>query len=90
MDDFAAVLSQFDRVILLPIYPARELPIAGVTSQALAKKIDSITPVEVLEKAQIKDIIAHLPQRIKVVLGAGDIGLELSTLKEKLEQNETV
>lgn len=90
MDDFAAVLSLFDRVILLPIYPARELPIAGVTSQALAKKIDPTTLVEVLEKDALEVLVNQLPQRIKVVLGAGDIGLELNALKKKLEQNETV
>lgn len=90
MDDFAAVLSLFDRVILLPIYPARELPIAGVTSQALAKKIDPTTPVEVLEKTALEALVKQLPHRIKVVLGAGDVGLELNTLKKKLEQNETV
>jgi UDP-N-acetylmuramate--alanine ligase len=66
------------------------LPIAGVTSQALAKKIDPTTPVEVLEKTALEALVKQLPQRIKVVLGAGDVGLELNTLKKKLEQNETV
>ncbi len=38
LDDFAASLSQFDEVLLLSIYPARELPIPGVDAGALAKK----------------------------------------------------
>jgi len=90
MEDFAKVLRLFDRVILLPIYPARELPIPGVTSSALAEKIAPFTPVEIMDKSHLKEVIHLLPQRIKVVLGAGDIGLELNTLKDKLVQNEAV
>ena len=90
MEDFAAVLQLFDRVVLLPIYPARELPIAGVTSSALAERIAPKTQVELLDKAQLQEKIVSLPQRIKVILGAGDIGLELNTLKQKLEQDGSV
>jgi UDP-N-acetylmuramate--alanine ligase len=43
MDGFAAALSQLDEVILLPIYPAREMPIEGVTSETLAQKITVCT-----------------------------------------------
>ena len=90
MEDFARVLQLFDRVILVPIYPARELPISGVTSLALAEKIAPHTPVEVMDKIHLKEVIHLLPQRIKVVLGAGDIGLELNILKDKLLQYGTV
>ena len=90
MQDFAAVLQLFDRVILLPIYPARELPIAGVTSSALAEKISPETQVEVVDKTQLREKIDSLPQRIKVILGAGDIGLELNVLKEKLQQHGSI
>ena len=87
MQEFAAVLQLFDRVILLPIYPARELPIAGVTSSALAEIIVSETQVEVVNKDQLQEKIVSLSQRIKVILGAGDIGLELNALKKKLQQH---
>ena len=40
MNEFALALSQFDRVILLPIYPARELPIEGIKSSVLQKKLN--------------------------------------------------
>ena len=90
MEDFAAVLQLFDRVILLPIYPARELPIAGVTSSALAEIISPETQVEVVDKTQLREKIDSLPQRIKVILGAGDIGLELNALKEKLQQHGSI
>ena len=90
MQDFAAVLQLFDRVILLPIYPARELPIAGMTSSALAEIISPETQVEVVDKTQLREKIDSLPQRIKVILGAGDIGLELNVLKEKLQQHGSI
>lgn len=90
MQDFVAVLQLFDRVILLPIYPARELPIAGVTSSALAEMISPETQVEVLDKTQLREKIDSFPQRIKVILGAGDIGLELNFLKEKLQQHGSI
>lgn len=87
MQDFAAVLQLFDRVILLPIYPARELPIAGVTSSALAEIIVPETQVEVVNKDQLQEKIVSLSQRIKVILGAGDIGLELNALKKKIQKH---
>ncbi len=86
--DFAIALSRFDRVLLLPIYPAREAPIPGVTSLALADKIGSKTRVELVDKEQLKEQIAQFPERIKVILGAGDIGLELEPIMKKLKMNE--
>jgi UDP-N-acetylmuramate--alanine ligase len=84
MDDFAASLSQFDEVILLSIYPARELPIPGVDAEALAKKIDSKKTVSVVEKDQLLQRVKGLTPRVKVVLGAGDIGLEVEKIKQIL------
>lgn len=84
MDDFAASLSQFDEVILLSIYPARELPIPGVDAEALAKKIDSKKTVTVVEKDQLLQKVKGLAPRVKVVLGAGDIGLEVEKIKQIL------
>ena len=61
MDDFARVLSQADELILLPIYPAREEPIEGVTSEALAVKVKGerlkVKGVEVVEKADLAKAI---------------------------------
>jgi len=84
MDDFARALSQFDEVILLSIYPARELPIPGVNTQALANKISSKVKVSVIEKHELLPKIEDISARVKVVLGAGDIGLEVEKIKQKL------
>ena len=83
VDDFAASLSQFDAAFLLEIYPARELPISGVTSSWLLEKIKS--PVKkVISKSGITSEIKKLGHPIFITLGAGDIGVEVSVLKEKL------
>jgi UDP-N-acetylmuramate--alanine ligase len=83
-EDFSKVLSLFDRVILLPIYPARELPIPGVHSDVLASKITCNDRVEVMSKEELHHEFSKISQRIKVVLGAGDIGREVEKLKQTI------
>lgn len=75
MDEFAEVLSDFDQVILLPIYPARELPIDGVTSEVLCDKITN-SDKRVVSKEDIPEIIDSSTSEIFLFLGAGDIGVE--------------
>ena len=84
MDGFAESLSLADRVILLDIYPARELPIEGVTSAALLKKITAkekmlTTKEELLKK--IKDIDPELVMTV----GAGDIDRFVPQIEEMLK-----
>jgi UDP-N-acetylmuramate--alanine ligase len=84
LDGFAASLGQFHKVALLDIYPAREVPIAGITSTLLAQKIrkntSQATVVEVLEKTEIASFIEKMKTRIVVMIGAGDIGVEIDRL----------
>jgi UDP-N-acetylmuramate--alanine ligase len=84
LDGFAASLGQFHKVALLDIYPAREVPITGITSTLLAQKIKENTPqatvVEVLEKTEIASFIEKMKTRIVVMIGAGDIGSEIDRL----------
>ncbi|UZD21071.1 UDP-N-acetylmuramate--L-alanine ligase [Algoriphagus halophytocola] len=71
-DEFSESLSLADAVILLDIYPARELPIAGVTSEMLLEKINSSDKI-LLGK---NDLMQHLDQastEVLVTMGAGDI-----------------
>ena len=83
VDEFAASLSQFDAAFLLEIYPARELPISGVTSSWLLEKITS--PIKkLISKSDIVSEIKNLGYPVFVTLGAGDIGVEVLKLKEKL------
>ncbi len=72
VDDFARVLSALDEVILLPIYPARELPIEGVTSTLLLDKI-TCAEKQIVEKNQLLDALRHRKNEVIMTLGAGDI-----------------
>ncbi len=72
MDGFAESLSLADRVILLDIYPARELPIEGVTSAALLKKITSKEKV-LSSKEELLNTIKRIDPELIMTVGAGDI-----------------
>ncbi|MDC1205458.1 UDP-N-acetylmuramate--L-alanine ligase [Candidatus Pacebacteria bacterium] len=72
-DDFAVALSKADRVILAPIYAAREENESGVTSQKLAGKIDGAIHIETFDEivAEIKNSVSA--DDVVVIMGAGDI-----------------
>ncbi|MET7001183.1 UDP-N-acetylmuramate--L-alanine ligase [Chitinophaga defluvii] len=69
---FAESLSLADEVILLPIYPARELPIEGVTSKIIADKITK-AQVQLLSKEAALSWIENNPAALLITAGAGDI-----------------
>lgn len=72
MDGFAESLSLADRVILLDIYPARELPIEGVTSAALLERITSKNKM-LCSKEELLDTIKSIEPELVMTVGAGDI-----------------
>ncbi|SDS32540.1 UDP-N-acetylmuramate--L-alanine ligase [Polaribacter sp. KT25b] len=74
IDDFAKVLSKFDEILLLDIYPARELPIAGIDSDWLLSKINNEHKKLTQKNNLIKDI-KNSSAKVVVMLGAGDIGV---------------
>ena len=82
-DEFAKALSQFDEVILLDIYPARELPIEGVNSSWLLSKISNQNKTLISKKSLIKNIRLS-SAKIILTIGAGDIGEEVKTIKKAL------
>ena len=76
-DDFARVLSTLDEVVLLPIYPARELPILGVTSDMLLSKINCLKKA-LVEKADLvqfmqSKMLSETQPVVVMTIGAGDI-----------------
>ncbi len=85
MDDFAMQLSQFDEVLLLDIYPARELPISGVSSSELLKKITTKRKL-LVSKDDLPEMIKNASQKIVVMLGAGDIGVEIIKVTNYLKR----
>ena len=77
MDDFAEVLSFFQEVYLLDIYPAREKPINGVTSEVLLNKIE-VSKKEIIKKIEINDVINKTSCKTIAILGAGDLTVNLN------------
>lgn len=81
-DEFASVLNGFDEVNLLEIYPAREEPIAGINAAFLCDKIT--TEKRIIGRNEISGVVYQNKNRIVLMLGAGDIGIEVQKLiKEK-------
>ena len=72
MDEFAQILSQADELILLDIYPAREKPIEGITSDALLGKVN-LSDKKCCPKAELVSLIDSERPELLVTMGAGDI-----------------
>ena len=82
-DDFARSLSQFDEVILLDVYPAREKPMEGITSEWLLEKVVSENK-KLVSKSALAKKIKESNCEIKIMAGAGDIGIEVEQVKTYL------
>ena len=77
MDEFAIVLSKFDEVYLLDIYPARENPINGVNSQILLEKINC-SKKKIIDGKSIENIVLNSKMEVISILGAGNISENLN------------
>ena len=86
-DDFAKSLSAFDEIILLDIYPARELPMEGINSQWLLDKMTN-EHKKLVAKQEVIAKILESDATIIVTIGAGDIGELVPLIKKAL--NETL
>ncbi len=91
-NDFATSLAQFDAVLLLDIYPARELPIKGITSAWLLEKIKEKNQNAKLIAKDTLEIIKHINKENVVVsmLGAGDIGVLISEVCKEINAKELI
>ncbi len=81
--DFAKSLSEFDEVILLDIYPAREKPLEGITSKWLLDKINC-KQKKLSSKEDLIENIKKSKAPIKLMLGAGDIGVLVNKVAKEL------
>ena len=82
-DDFAKSLSQFDELLLMDIYPARELPMEGITSEWLLSKVKNDTK-KLVQKTDLISSILESDAKIIVTIGAGDIGELVPKIKSAL------
>ncbi len=85
MEDFARSLAMADSLILLDIYPAREKPIEGVTSQALLEKV-AIADKRLCSKDHLLATVEQLHPELLVTVGAGDIDRFVEPLEKMISQ----
>jgi UDP-N-acetylmuramate--alanine ligase len=82
---FAEVLDMADEIILLPIYPARELPIAGVSSQLIIDNMKQVNK-SVKEKEGLLQWASETTPELLIISGAGDIDTLIEPLKKLLQK----
>lgn len=88
-DGFAAILDELDAVILLPVYPARELPIEGVSSEMILNKMKCKNK-RLLQKEDIPAKLDIAGLDVLVTIGAGDIDTLVRPIEEKLKKERAV
>ena len=83
VDEFATSLSLLDELILLDIYPARELPIEGVTSQLIADKV-TISDKVVIANEELLNYLEKKKVEVLLTLGAGDIDVFVESIRKQM------
>lgn len=86
--EFAEALSQLDEVILTDIYPARELPIEGVSSQLIYDNLASNVKKQLISKDDVLQLVGSRQFDVLVVLGAGDLDNMVPEMMKLLMANE--
>ncbi|RYE27151.1 MAG: UDP-N-acetylmuramate--L-alanine ligase, partial [Sphingobacteriaceae bacterium] len=84
-DEFAAVLAQVDDLLLLDIYPARELPIEGVSAEMILNRIKSNTHTKKYTVKEALDYVQQNQPELLLTVGAGDIDKMVEPLKAALQ-----
>lgn len=87
--EFAAALSQADAVVLADIYPARELPIEGVTSKIIFDRITTVDKV-MISKEDFVDTLKNRNFDILLTAGAGDMSFSVPKLCEAVDPEHTI
>ena len=82
--DFADALSQLDEVVLTEIYPAREQPIEGVTSQLIYDNLKEGVKKEMIHKDEVLDYVSSHNFEVLIVLGAGDLDNQVPKITKLL------
>lgn len=84
-EDFAKSLSQLDKLILLDIYPAREEPIPGITSEIIFDKVTAPEKI-LIKKEELLDYIDKEPLDVLVTFGAGNVDRFIAPITEMLKK----
>lgn len=83
-DEFAEVLSKVDNLLMLDIYPAREEPLPGITSQWLLSKVDG-PKKQLIGKNELTETLINLNPELIITAGAGDIDHCVKPIKKALK-----
>ena len=86
--DFADALSQLDEVILCDIYPARELPIEGVTSKLIYDNLRPGIEKSMVHKEEVPELVKNRDFDVLIILGAGDLDNYMEELAEIIKSKE--
>ena len=86
--DFAEALSHFDEVVLTEIYPAREEPIPGVTSELIYNHLDNKIEKQMIKKDDVLEFANERDFDVLVVLGAGNLDNYMGQLSEIIKEKE--
>jgi len=87
-DGFADSLSKLDELIMLEIYPARELPIPGISSSMILDKCNSDSK-QLVSKGQLATVVAESSAEVVIMLGAGDIDVLVQDVVDALQLKQT-
>lgn len=82
--EFAAALSKADEAILVPIYPARELPIEGITSEIIAQRVS--VPCTICPREHLAEFLSTHATDVVVTFGAGNIDAYCEQIAEALNK----
>ncbi len=82
--EFAEALSLADKVVLLPIYPAREEPIEGITTEIIAERVTA--PWSIVEREQLAEALKGMDTDVVVTFGAGNIDAYCDAVAEVIKQ----
>ena len=82
--NFAAALDIADEVVVLDIYPARELPIEGVSSSLIFDQLTN-TNKHLINKTELVDFVAQREMDVLLTIGAGDIGTLVTEIAETIK-----
>jgi UDP-N-acetylmuramate--alanine ligase len=87
-DEFAKSLDAADQVVLLPIYPARELPIPGVSAESILEKME-LAEKQVCGKEDLLECLDSLDPSLILMVGAGDIDREVERVFNHFKDDQT-
>lgn len=86
--DFAFALSDLHTLLLLPIYSAREEPIAGISSEMLLELVPNHVEKMLVQPEELPQVLSTLPIEILLTLGAGNIGAMTTSIVETLKKKD--